>query len=491
MQGFPRRAPDDGVLLAPADVARLDRLAIAGGTPGIVLMERAGQAVFRAITARFARRPVLVACGPGNNGGDGWVVARLLRAAGWPVSVVALAAPGTLGGDARLAAQAWGDGWLEPGQVDPAGVGLFVDALFGAGLARDVTGAAAELIDAVNGSGRPVVAVDIPSGIDGATGEVRGRAVQATLTVTFVRKKPGLVLLPGRSHAGEIEVADIGIGGEHLDALEGRLRIDLPLLWRAVLPRRDPLSHKYKFGHAVVVGGPADATGAARMTASTALRIGAGVVTVAADADAIPLYAGQEADLITRPIAEEAQLDELLADPRRNAVAIGPAAGANARTRDRIMRILAAGKRTVLDADALTCLAPCTGRLAGSGDLVLTPHEGEFRRLFPDLEGARIDRALRAAERSGALVVLKGGDTILAAPDGRAAILDLDAPALATAGAGDVLAGAVLGLLAQNMPAFEAAAAAVRLHAEAGAALGTGLVASDLPRAIAARLALY
>jgi hydroxyethylthiazole kinase-like uncharacterized protein yjeF len=490
-RSFPCPAPADGVLLAPADVARLDHLAIAAGTPGSVLMERAGTAVVRAIQARFARRPVIVLCGPGNNGGDGWVVARLLKQAGWPVEAVSLVDPASLQGDAAGAFAAWQAPWHPVEAALDRTAGLWVDALFGAGLARDVAGPAGALIEHVLAQGAPVVAIDIPSGIDGATGLVRGHALRAALTVTFVRKKPGLVLLPGRLHAGEIVVADIGIGAGELDQVAGRVRINQPSLWRHLLPRRDALSHKYRFGHAVVVGGPATATGAARLTAMAALRIGAGVVSVACDPDALPLYAGESADLITVPVADEAAFDRLLADKRRNAVAIGPAAGVTDRTGTRILRLFESGRRLVLDADALTSIAPCTGRLPARGDVVLTPHEGEFHRLFPDLTGARIERARQAAAISGAVLVLKGGDTIVAAPDGRLAILDLAAPALATAGAGDVLAGAILGLLAQHMPAYEAAAAAVRLHAEAGAALGPGMISADLPRTIAGRLALH
>jgi NAD(P)H-hydrate epimerase len=367
--------------------------------------------------------------------------------------------------------------------------GLVVDGLFGAGLARDVDGDARQLIERIAERACPVVAIDIPSGIDGATGAVRGAAVTAALTVTFVRKKPGLVLLPGRTHAGEIVVADLGIAGRHLASLGGKTHVDQPSSWRDRFPLRNQGSHKYLHGHAVVVGGPAASTGAARLTASTALRIGAGLVSIAADPDAVAVYAAGEPDLITVPVADEAAFDRLLADPRRNAFAIGPAAGVGERTRDRVFRILRTEKGVVLDADALTSIAPCRRTLRSSGEIVLTPHEGEFKRLFPELSGARIERAQAAAMLSGAVIVLKGADTIVAAPDGRTAVLDLDAPALATAGSGDVLTGAVLGLLAQGMPSFEAAAAAVRLHAEAGAVVGTGLVASDLPSAIAARRA--
>ena len=491
MPRFPRLAPDDGLLLVPGDVRRLDELAAADGIAGRTLMERAGQAAFRAIAARFARRPVLVACGPGNNGGDGWVVARLLREAGWPVRVTSLADPKGLKGDAKSAAEAWNGPWVPAKNVKLTSPLLVVDALFGAGLSRDIKGDAKELLEKIEAAGFPVMAIDVPSGVDGATGAVRGMAAPAVLTVTFVRKKPGLALLPGRSLAGEIVVADIGIPERHLFALNGRLRIDQPSLWLDLLPRRDAMSHKFKAGSALMIGGPATSTGAARMSAATALRIGAGLVTIAAEPAAIPLYSSDHPDLITKPIEREADLDGLLTDSRMGAVAIGPAAGANERTKDRVGRILSAAKRVVLDADALSAIAPCQGPLSSTGELVLTPHEGEFQRLFPDLAGARIDRARQAAARSNATIVLKGGDTIVAAPDGRTTIQDLDAPALATAGAGDVLTGAVLGLLAQGMSTFEAAAAAVRLHAEAGAALGTGLVASDLPRAIGGLRASY
>ena len=491
MPHFPRLAPDDGILLAPADVAALDQHALADGIPGTILMERAGQAVVRALTLRFAKRPVLVACGPGNNGGDGWVIARTLRDAGWPVRVTSLVDPSRLQGDAAQAAAAWSGPVETIAGAKPGETGLIVDALFGAGLGRDVDGDAARLLSALGDLGKPVVAVDIPSGIDGATGAVRGMALRATLTVTFVRKKPGLVLLPGRNYAGEIVTADIGIDERHLRRLAGKVRVDQPGLWLDQLPRRDTGSHKYRFGHALAIGGPADATGAIRMTAVTALRIGAGLVTIAAEPEAIPFYAAEQADLITRRIDVEADLDRLLADQRINAVAIGPAAGVGRPTGDRIDRILTAGKHVVLDADALASLAPVERELVGAHRVVLTPHEGEFAKLFPKLVGTRIERARQAAEQSGAVVVLKGGDSIVAAPGGQVAICDVDAPALATAGAGDVLTGAILGLLAQGMPPFLAAAAAVRLHAEAGAALGPGLTASDLPRAIAKRSALH
>ena len=483
-------ALDDGRLIDPAEVAAIDRRSAELGVDGPTLMDRAGAAVCAEIQLRFARRSVLVACGPGNNGGDGWVIARLLGEAGWPVQVACSVPVGQLKGDAARAQAAWQGPVLTLDEAEPAVFGLVVDGLFGAGLARDVDGAAAGFIERCEHAERPVVAIDIASGIDGATGAIRGRAVTATLTVTFVRAKPGHLLMPGRLHAGELMVVDIGTPAGALEAVTSRVTTMTPALWQASLPRRDQSSHKYRFGHAVIIGGPAHASGAGRLAALAALHVGAGLVSVAVEPAAIPIYAAGHPELMTRPLETSADLDRLLADQRLNAFAIGPAAGIGERTSARALAILAAGKACVLDADALTSLAPQLDALMAAirGEVVLTPHEGEFQRLFPTLAGTRIERATAAARRLGAVMVLKGADTIVAGPDGRAAILDIDAPALATAGSGDVLTGTITGLLAQGVPAYSAALAAVRMHAETGAILGTGLVSSDLPRGIGARL---
>jgi ADP-dependent NAD(P)H-hydrate dehydratase / NAD(P)H-hydrate epimerase len=467
-------------LLTPTEMGEADRLTIAGGTPGIELMENAGRAVADAVSRRWAKRPLAVVCGPGNNGGDGFVAARILAERGWPVRLALLGGREALKGDAAAAAARW------PGPVEPLveaaldGAALVIDAIFGAGLARPIEGAAAEVIDALEQRRLPVVAVDVPSGIDGATGEVRGIAPRATLTVTFFRRKPGHLLLPGGIFCGETVVASIGIPDTVLNRVAPQTVANHPAWWGDAFPWPGPESHKYTRGHALVAGG-ATMTGAGRLASRAAARIGAGLVTVAAPEPAFPIYAASLTDVIVQPVAGLDAFKQLLADPRRNAALIGPGAGVGAETRDRTLAILAAGKRAVLDADALSSFADNAEVLFGTirSPCVLTPHEGEFARLF-EPSGSKLDRARRAAQASSAVMLLKGNDTVVAAPDGRAAISEGAPPELATAGSGDVLAGIVLGLLAQGMPAFEAAAAAVWLHAEAARQFGPGLVAEDL-----------
>jgi ADP-dependent NAD(P)H-hydrate dehydratase / NAD(P)H-hydrate epimerase len=476
-------------LLTPRQMGEADRLTIAGGVPGIDLMENAGRAVADAVSRRFSPRPVAVLCGPGNNGGDGFVAARILAERGWQVRLALLGDRAALKGDAASAAVRW------PGKIEPLvpamldGAELAIDAIFGAGLARPIEGVAAQVVAALDERRIPVVAVDVPSGVDGASGEIRGAAPQAALTVTFFRRKPGHLLLPGRLLCGETILAQIGIAPAVLDAVAPDTVANYPAWWLDDFPQATPAGHKYGRGHALVVGG-AQMTGAARLAARGAARVGAGLVTVAAPQPAFPIYAASLTGVIVAPIAGAADLDALLADKRRNAALIGPGAGTGHETRDAALKILAAGKAAVLDADALTVFAGKPADLfdAINSPMVLTPHEGEFARLF-DTSGSKLDRARRAAAASGAVIVLKGADTVIAAPDGRAAINENAPPTLATAGSGDVLAGLVLGLLAQGMPAFEAAAAGVWLHGAAAHAFGAGLVAEDLIKTLPAVLA--
>jgi hydroxyethylthiazole kinase-like uncharacterized protein yjeF len=480
-------------LLTPQQMGEADRLTIAGGVPGSALMENAGRAVADAIARRWPKRSLLVLCGPGNNGGDGFVAARLLAERGWPVRVALLGKCEALKGDAAAAATRW-TGPVEalaPAAIESAG--LVIDALFGAGLARPIEGVAAEVIAGLDASQVPVVAVDVPSGVDGASGAVLGIAPKAALTVTFFRRKPGHLLLPGRSLCGETLVAPIGIADAVLDDVAPSTAANHPDWWRGAFPWPSAESHKYTRGHALVAGG-AVMTGAARLAARAAARLGAGLVTVAAPEAAFSIYAAALTGIIVQPAAGLDAFRTLLADPRRNAALIGPGAGVGDETRDKVLAILAVAKRTVLDADALTSFANNAEVLFGAirSPCVLTPHEGEFARLFaklPDGSGSKLDRACRAAKASGAVMLLKGNDTVIAAPDGRAAINPGAPPELATAGSGDVLAGIVLGLLAQGMPAFEAAAAAVWLHAEAARRFGPGLISEDLVEALPAALA--
>jgi len=479
-------------LLTPPQMGEADRLTISGGIAGMLLMENAGRAVADAVSRRWPKQKTLVLCGPGNNGGDGFVAARVLAERGWPVRLALVGAREKLKGDAAAAAARW-TGPVEP--LAPAAIGdatLIIDAIFGAGLARPIEGVAREVIAAVEAGRLPVVAVDMPSGVDGASGAVLGIAPKAALTVTFFRRKPGHLLLPGRSHCGETVVAPIGIADTVLDQIRSEVVANHPDWWRDDFPCPLPESHKYTRGHALVAGG-AVMTGAARLAARAAARLGAGLVTVGAPEPAFPIYAAALTGIIVQPAGDLGAFGALLADSRRNAALIGPGAGLGEETRDKVLAILAAEKRTVLDADALTSFADNAEVLFGAirSPCVLTPHEGEFARLFArvlDGSGSKLERACRAAQLSGAVMLLKGNDTVIAAPDGRAAINPGAPPELATAGSGDVLAGMVTGLLAQGMPAFEAAAAAVWLHADAARRFGPGLIAADLVEGLPAAL---
>ncbi|OSQ48802.1 NAD(P)H-hydrate dehydratase [Thalassospira alkalitolerans] len=457
-----------------------DRKTIEAGTPGDVLMENAGTAVVDEITSRWSPRSATVLCGPGNNGGDGFVIARLLRNAGWSVRLGLLCDVDKLTGDAALNAKRW-DGAVE--RLSPAllvGAELIVDCLFGAGLARVIDGEIADLVHTVNAGNVPLIAVDVPTGVDGNTGEIRGVAIKANLTVTFCRAKPGHYLLPGRVLCGELVIRDIGIADQTVRDIRPTLMRNDPACWRAGIHWPDLDGHKYHRGHLLAVGG-ATMTGATRLVARAARRVGAGLLTVVAEPAALPVYASDSPGIMTAPIAN---LDELLKDCRHNAVVIGPGFGIGDETRSRIIQLLHYCRCTVLDADALTSFSeqPSTLFFAIQGPTVLTPHEGEFARLFPDIEGDKLTRARAAAKRSGATVLIKGADTVIAAPDGRAAISVINAPWLATAGSGDVLSGIIGGLMAQGMDMFDAACMAVWLHARAGADIGPGLIAEDIPK---------
>jgi hydroxyethylthiazole kinase-like uncharacterized protein yjeF len=478
-------------LLTSAEMAAADRATIAAGTPGLVLMERAGRAVADAVARHPLGTRILIVAGPGNNGGDGFVAARVLAERGYPVRLMLLGDRNRLKGDAAAAAARW-TGPIEPATPDTVGqAGVIVDALFGAGLDRDVTGVARETIAAIAAAGVPVVAVDLPSGINGDTGAVMGAAVRAAETVTFFRRKPGHLLLPGRVHCGKVRVADIGIPDTVLDGIAPRTFANAPALWgaRVPVPRID--GHKYSRGHAVVVSGGLAHTGAARLAARAALRAGSGLVTLASPREALAVNASASLAVMVRPVDGADELTTLLGDRRLNAVVLGPGGGVGAPMRDLVRAALAGARGVVLDADALTSFAEAPDDLtkalaARAGEAtVLTPHQGEFTRLFSRMSGVletgtKLADARAAARSAGAVVLLKGPDTVIAAPDGRAAINENAPPWLATAGAGDVLAGMIAGLLAQGMPAFEASCAATWLHGEAASRFGPGLIAEDL-----------
>ena len=484
-------------VLTTAEMERADRLTIAAGTPGFALMLSAGQAVAEAAMLLVEEGAILVVAGPGNNGGDGFVVAAELAARGREVSVILLCDRDSLQGDAASAAKGWKHPVLP---FNPQAIGkpaLIIDALFGAGLNRPVTGEPHDVIEAINANGAPVLAVDLPSGINGTSGAVMGVAVRATETVTFFRRKPAHLLLPGRIHCGRVQVADIGIDPHVLEEIRPQTFENIPQTWREAFPVPRIDGHKYARGHVIVVSGDIAATGAARMSARGSLRAGAGLVTLASPRDALAVNAAALTAVMVRPIDTVVEFAELLADRRFNACVIGPGAGLGERTRNFVLTALSAKRGLVLDADALTSFAEAPDRLfeaikaSHDPQVVLTPHEGEFPRLFSDISNkhplrSKLERVRAAAERSGAVVLLKGPDTVVASPDGRATIAANAPPWLATAGAGDVLSGIIAGLLAQGVAAFEAASIGVWMHGEAAREAGPGLIAEDLPEVMPA-----
>lgn len=468
---MPRPYPTE--LLTPAEMARADAAALAAGMSTETLMEAAGRAVARAIRARFRPCRTLVLAGPGNNGGDGYVAARHLEQAGWPVSVAALAPPNP-GSAAAAAAARWHGPMAAFNEAEVARAGLVVDALFGAGLTRPLAPELSQMLRTVQA---PLVAVDVPSGLDGATGQVLGYAPQAALTISFFRLKPGHVLLPGRALCGETLLADIGLPERVLEGIAPQCWRNHPSLW--ALPSLEVSAHKYTRGHLTILAGAA-MPGAARLAASAARRLGAGLVTL--HAENLDLAAMLRADAPGQ-LVSDATLDALLADARRKVWLAGPGLLPHEATRAAIRSVIDAGKMLVADAGALMAATEAPDLLRGAA--VITPHAGEFARLFGAPGADRLSATRAAATRLGAVVVLKGPDSIIAAPDGRVIINDNAPPSLATAGTGDILAGAIAALLAQGIAPFEAAAAAVWLHGAGAAAGPPGLIAEDLPALIA------
>jgi hydroxyethylthiazole kinase-like uncharacterized protein yjeF len=484
-------------VLTTAEMERADRLTIAEGTPGFALMLSAGQAVAEAAMDLVEEGPILVVAGGGNNGGDGFVAAAELAARGRDVSVILLCERDSLQGDAASAARGWKYPVLP---FNPQAIGrpaLIIDALFGAGLNRQVKGDPHDMIEAINANGAPVLSIDLPSGVNGTTGAVMGIAVRAAETVTFFRRKPAHLLLPGRLDCGRVRVADIGIDAQVLEKIQPQTFENTPQFWRQAFPVPRIDGQKYDRGHIIVVSGGIAASGAARMSARGALRAGAGLVTLASPTDALIVNAAALSAVMVRAIDTGIEFAELLTDKRLNTCVIGPGAGVGERTRDFVLTALSARRGLVLDADALTSFAEAPDQLftaikaSPDPQVVLTPHEGEFPRLFSDLSNkhpyrSKLERVRAAAERSGATVLLKGPDTVVACPQGRATIAANAPPWLATAGAGDVLAGMISGMLAQGVAAFEAASIGVWMHGEAAREAGPGLIAEDLPEVLPA-----
>ena len=485
-----RLTPLSALLIDVAAMGEADSRTIGEGCPGILLMERAGRAVAGAVMLSCsAPSKVLVACGPGNNGGDGFVAARILEENGYDVQVTLLGDRTSLKGDASVAAAAWGGRLHAVRDIIPSDADIIIDAIFGAGLSRALDGVAEQFVLKINEARKPVIAVDVPTGVSGDTGLVAGVAIKATKTVTFAARKPGHLLYPGAWLSGSVEVVDIGISEETLRAVHRGCFVNSPDLWRDALPGLAFDAHKYRRGHTLVLSGGATRTGAARLAARSALRIGSGLVTVAAPPEALDVHAAHLTAIMLRGMDGANGLKSILSDLRFNVIVLGPALGIGAMTRAMVAVALSEKRSVVIDADAITSFSGMVDDLAvltRMAPAVITPHDGEFINLFNNKTTivnlkSKIEKARYAALLLGCIVVLKGPDTVVAAPDGRTAVNENGTPLLETAGSGDVLSGMIGGLMGQGMPAFDAACAAVWLHADAAKAFGPGLIAEDIP----------
>lgn len=462
-------------VLTAAAMQQIDAAAIAGGMPGVQMMKAAGAGAAREIINAFAPCPVLVLCGPGNNGGDGLIAAQHLKKSGWPVRVACMKR-------SPMKNPEW-DGAREElnSNLSVHQTGLIVDAVFGVGFHGALQPELAMLFEKIKARKIPIVAIDIPTGLNATTGAADPGTLKATLTITFCRKKIGQVLLPGKSYCGRVVVADIGISDQTVAALNTLCFENDPALWLKDFPLPGHDSHKYTRGHAVVYGG-AKRTGAARLAAAAAQKIGAGLVTITSPRECLSLYAGYRASIMTDECNSAEDLKTILRDERKNAFLIGPGAGIHDAVKKDIEIILSFNRSGVLDADVFSIYAQNAGELFEklSPRHVLTPHEGEFERLFGHIDGSKAERAVKAAKLSNAVVLLKGADTVIADPAGMHVVNTNAPPTLATAGSGDVLAGLITGLIAQEMPPFMAACAAVWLHGQAAQNHGFGLTAEDI-----------
>ncbi len=469
-------------ILSADEMRKAEAATLAQGITGLQLMAAAGASVAQEIADTIKPCPVLVLCGPGNNGGDGFIAAQHLKKAGWPVRVACMVKRNALKNDALLAAQKW-DGEVESlnSNLSVHQTGLVVDAVFGTGFDRTLEPELVILFDKIRTRKIPVVAVDVPTGLNAATGSVDAGSLKANLTVTFCRKKTGHVLLPGKEHCGRIVTADIGITDAVVSALGTTCFENHPALWLKDFPLPTAEGHKYSRGHAVVYGGE-KRTGAACLAAAAAQKIGAGLVTITSPAKAWPVYSSYRASIMVDECNDIEGLKTILRDERKNVVLLGPGAGVDNTLRQAVEAVLSLNKSGVLDADVFSAYQDAPKDLFAklSPKYVLTPHAGEFERFFGVMEGTKPERALKAARISNAIVLIKGADTVIAAPDGTAVINTNAPPTLATAGSGDVLSGFITGLIAQKMPPFMAACAAVWLHGQAAKIYGLGLTAEDI-----------
>ncbi|HRK97965.1 MAG: NAD(P)H-hydrate dehydratase [Alphaproteobacteria bacterium] len=475
-------------ILSVEQMGQAESLAMGGKASFYPLMQRAGRAVADIVRERYEKQPVLVLCGTGSNGGDGFIAACELKRKKWNVTVACLNKIETLEGDVSSAAQEWNDDIILFDELDIPQDGLIIDAVFGTGLTREITGDAQEILSRLQRTACPIIAIDVPSGLYADSGDCQPCTPQADLTVTFFRKKMGHILMPGKIACGEIEVVDIGINDSVIKSIIGSVvRENCPELgWGEDAATKAFWTHKYHHGHVVVLGGRS-MTGASSLASLAALKVGAGMVTVAAHPDVANVYRMASPSLMVEHLLEMARFKDHLKDDRRNVALIGPGAGLDhvAALKKIVFDATSIDPQRycILDADALSVFEDDTKnfyKTLGS-HCILTPHEGEFERIFPDYHGSKVERARAASAKTGAIIVLKGADTVIAAPDGRAVINSTGSGWLATAGTGDVLAGMIAGLVARRvLGLFDATCAAVWIHGKAAELAGEGMISEDL-----------
>ncbi len=467
-------------ILTAEQICKASALTIEAGTTAKELMHSFGHEVTDLIRSLYKRQPVLILAGPGKNGSDGLVIANHILEQRWPVRVCFIGNVDELSTEAKAAYEKYPWEILSLSELGQIEEDLIIDSLFGSGLNREIASPLSDLIHDLNQSSKQIISLDIPSGIGSESGQILGMAFKATHTISFLRPKFGHLLFPGKAHCGQLHLINSGILEATVSALRVKYWQNEPFYWRSLFPRPKTSDHKYSRGHALIFGGDR-MTGAARLTARAARRTGAGLVTIASHDQVRSVYQYDTGVIVD----SWENWDKLLNDPRIGTVAIGPGAETTM-LKSYVISLCKYKKRMVLDADVLTAFSNERDFLFQNiqSNSVLTPHEGEFRKLFPELIDApigRVQQALEAAKQSRSIVVFKGNQTVIAAPDGRAFFNNGAPPTLATAGTGDVLTGIITGLLAQGVPAFEASAMAVWIHGEAAKQFGAGLIAEDLP----------
>ncbi len=500
-----------------SEMQSADKLAIKSGISGIFLMEQAGSRVASHVE-RLCNGPcrVCILAGPGNNGGDAFVIARLLRQRAYKIDMHLLCTKRGQIEDDKTDAQFMKKKWEKNGGITHqlitktdfkskiSSYDLIIDGLFGAGLSRDIQEPLAAIIEEINHSKTPVLAIDVPSGLNGDSGQIMGTAIKATYTSSFYRPKQGHYLYPGREICGELYIDNIGIPERVNEELSVNQHINTPEQWSSIGRSKQQNSHKYNHGSVMVVSGAKTMRGAAVLSSNAAMRAGAGLVTIAEAKDDLEVHPRSFAAIMQIEVPKTDSQEEwakVQKQKKVSATLIGPGCLPNEETKNRVLSLIECSERIILDAGAITAFAGVKKKLANALNKrsekepisVLTPHEGEFKKLFPEVDMAnKVDAAREAAKQLNAIIVLKGPDTVIAAPQGKV-LVNINAPSsLATAGSGDVLAGIIVSLASnQELPLYEAAAAAVYIHSECANRIGTELIADDLIDHIAAVKANY